>query len=102
MPILWQLKTHRDERANTHQRLNIRFQFADWLTQQKIPLNYYIFGQDIINNQVWVVFKEEKYESVFALSFLGSNNYRLVTFDQPYQFWPAFSKSQVTITPTSN
>lgn len=98
MPIVWQLKIHRDERKNITQRLEIRQDFINWLKQQTIPRKTYVFGQDIIQNQIWIVFKEDKYESIFALSFMGKPGYRLVTFDDntPYT-WPSFTDSLVDV-----
>jgi hypothetical protein len=95
MPIVWQLKLFRDERKNIQQRLEVRQDVLTWLSQQTVPKKYYIFGQDIINNQVWLTFKEVKYESLFALSFLGKPGYRLVTFDHPYQNWPKLTDSKI-------
>lgn len=98
MPIVWQLKIFSDERRNINQRLEVRQDFINWLKQQIIPRKSYVFGQDIVKNQVWIVFKDDRYESVFALSFTGKPGYRLVTFDQttPYH-WPSFTDSQVDV-----
>ena len=98
MPILWQLKIYRDERENIRQRLQVRQEFIDWLQQKLIPNKTYVFGQDIINNQIWVVFKEEKYESMFAISFMGRPGYRLITFDTDrLDPWPNFTDSHVDV-----
>lgn len=96
MPIVWQLKIDRNEQKNTFHRLEIRHDFEKWLNQQIVPRNTCVFGQDIIKNQIWIVFKEEKYESLFAVSFMGKSGYRLVKLDQPRTDpWPTFTTSRV-------
>lgn len=92
MPLVWKLKTHRDERRNVENRQAIKEAIYHWMVYHSVPKTAITVGQDVIRNEIWLNLEPDYYYSLFALGWTGDQTYTLETFPEPRRSPPGWDE----------